>query len=196
MEEKTERLRDIFLDVADDESVTERQTEQRGSLVSTGAVEDRLADVVARMRDRFEFQTDLGTGALCTVVERFYDGDADPEVADALGVSAADVFAARMDLHLVRGSDTDLDRAAVRACLDEGMSDAAAADELGVGRARVARARRVVEAERAARRVSHRFRTEFAEILTDADVAVRHTAGVHEDGLEEATEDIETDLEL
>jgi len=46
----------------------------------------------------------------------------------------------------------------------------------------------------AARRTSYRFRTAFEEILTDADLSVRYTAAVREDGLEEATEDVEVDI--
>jgi hypothetical protein len=196
MEEKTEQLRDIFMDVADEESVTETQTEQRGSLVRTGPVEDRLADVVGRMRERFGFRTDLNDDELCTVVKRFYDGDDDAAIADALGVSPEAVFAARLDLHLVGDGDADLDLSALRDHLDGGASTEDAAEALGEPAARVARAERVLAAQRERRRVSHRFRTEFEEILTDADIAVQLTADVRDDGLEEAAEDIETDVDF
>lgn len=197
MEEKTERLRDIFMDVADGDSVTETQTEQRGSLVRTGSVDDRLEDVVGRMRERFDFETDLDDEDLCAVVKRFYDGETDGEIAEVLGCSPEDVFAARMDLHLVREDDAaGVDRTALGDHLDGGATVAEAAAALEESAERVARARRVLEAERERRRVSHRFRTAFEEVLTDADIAVQLTAEVRDDGLDEAAEDIETDVDF
>jgi hypothetical protein len=190
MEDRTDRLRDIFLDATGEESVTESQTGQRGSLADT-AVEDRFVDAVERMRDRFDFRTDLGTETLRAVVERFYDGETDEDIASALDVSTGAVFTARMDLHLVREA-TDVDRAALRDSLGDGRTDAEIAAELDADVDRIRRTRRVVESERESRRVGHRFRTEFEEILTDADVAVQRTAAVREDGLDEATEDAET----
>ncbi len=194
MEEKTEQLRDIFMEVADEESVTEHQAQQRGSLLPGDSVDDRLADVVGRMRERFDFETDLDDTALTTVVTRFYDGDDDAEIAAELDCSPEAVFAARMDLHLVREEEPALDAETVRD--REDASDAEIADELDADPDRVARARRVVAAQREARLVSHRFRTEFEEILTDADIAVQFTADAREDGLKEAAEDIETDVEF
>jgi hypothetical protein len=196
MEEKTEQLRDIFMEVADEKSVTETQAEQRGSLVPTGSVDDRLADAVERTRERFDFRTDLDDSALIELIKRYYDGDDDGEIADALGVSPETVFAARMDLHLVGDDEVDPDLSAVRDRLDAEEDDAAVAEALGVDAGEVARARRVRTAQREARLVSHRFRTEFEEILTDADIAVRFTADAQEDGLEEAAEDIETDVDF
>jgi len=196
MEEKTEQLRDIFMEVADGESVTETQAEQRGSLVPTGSVDDRLADAVERTRERFDFRTDLDDSALIELIKRYYDGDDDGEIADALGVSPETVFAARMDLHLVGDDDVALDLSAVRDRLDAEENDAAVAETLDVDAEEVGRARRALAARREARLVSHRFRTEFEEILTDADIAVRFTAGAREDGLEEAAEDIETDVDF
>jgi hypothetical protein len=195
MEEKTEQLRDIFMEVADEESVTESQAQQRGSLLPGDSVDDRLADVVGRMRERFDFETDLEDPALSTVVTRFYDGDSDAEIAERLGCSPEAVFAARTDLHLVREDEPALGAETVRDRPDD-ASDAEIADELDADPEQVARARRVVEAQQEARLVSHRFRTEFEEILTDADVAVQFTADAQEDGLEEAAEDIETDVEF
>lgn len=197
MDEKTEQLRDIFMEVADEGTVTETQTEQRGSLVRAGSVDDRLADVIERMRDRFEFETELGTERLCAVVRQFYDGDADEVIAEAIGASPAEVFEARMDLHLVRDDEvTGVDHAVVREHLGDGVSDAEIAATVGADPEQVTRARRVRETERRARRVSHRFQTEFEEVLTDADVAAQFTAEMQEDGLEEAAEDIETDVEF
>lgn len=209
MEEKTEQLRDIFMEVADEESVTEMQAQQRGSLLPTESVEDRLSDVVSRMRERFDFETEREDDDLITVVERFYDGADDEAIAEALNCSPEAVFVARIDLHLIREDELDpeFDLAALRDRLDAGeasasaasettTSDAAIADALDADPDQVNRARRVIAARREARLVSQRFRMEFEEILADADIAVQFTADAQEDGLEEAAEDIETDVEF
>ncbi len=198
MEEKTEQLRDIFMEVADEETVTETQSEQRGSLVRTGSVDDRLADAIERTREQFDFGTELDEESLCAVVRQFYDGASDEAIAQALSVPAETVFAARMDLHLVRDDDAAIDGSTLRDHLDDAddADDATIADSLGVDTGEVARARRVHEARQEARLVSHRFQTEFEEILTDADIAVQFTADAQEDGLAEAAEDIETDVEF
>jgi hypothetical protein len=195
MEEKTEQLRDIFMEVADEESVTETQAQQRGSLLPAESVDGRLADVVGRMRERFDFGGALDEEALVTVVERFYDGEADRAIADALDCSPEAVFAARMDLHLIREDEPALDPADIRDQPDD-AGETAVAEALDADPDQVSRARQVVAARREAQLVSHRFRTEFEEILTDADVAVQYTADARADGLEEAAEDIETEVDF
>ena len=141
MDDRTAELRDIFLDATGgEEMVTERQAERRGSLVDgddDADVDARLRDLVATMRERYDFDTDLPDAALAELVEGFYDGAGDAALAeraaDALdeadgkdggppdantagddmadtdtpALSRRDVFRARMDLHLVREADTD-----------------------------------------------------------------------------------------
>ncbi|MUV61931.1 conditioned medium-induced protein 4, partial [Halobacterium sp. CBA1126] len=86
MDEKTEELRDIFVDVADDDTVTESQAETHGSLASEEDVEARLRETVAEMRDALDFETSLSVDELTTLVERFYSEDSDEELAEELGV--------------------------------------------------------------------------------------------------------------
>jgi hypothetical protein len=203
MDEKTEELRDIFRSVADDDTVTESQADTHGSLASETDVEDRLRDTVATMRDRLDFRTDLDTDALTTVVRRFYAGDADPEIADELSddddADPETVRAARLDLHLVREDDdaplalddvrdaaddpADPDLATVADALDADPADAEAA--LGVLRVR-----------NEIQRVNDRYRAEFENALRDRELTERLTATVHEDGLDDATEGQETDVDL
>ena len=203
MDNKTEELRDIFLDVADEKTVTESQEDARGSL--TGAdrpVDERLQSVVAELREKFPFDTELPDEEYCELVRLFYDGADDAALAAALSCSPEQAFRARMDLHLVRDDDppceavspSDLEAIRDRLAADE--SPAAIADALGIDEAAVDRASAVVAAENRSRRVSHRFRTSFEEILTDADLTVQLTGGAHEDGLEEATEGAEVDVEF
>jgi hypothetical protein len=197
MDEKTEELRDIFMDVAEEETVTESQVEQRGSLLRQESVDDRLREVIDRMRERFAFTTALDNDALCTIITEFYDGESDESIATILRVPREMVVDARMDLHLVRDEDTaDVDVSRLRDRLDVGDSIETIADELAADRMTVKRAARALDAEERARRVSQRFRTQYEEILTDADIAVRLTADTQEDGLEEATEGMEVDVEF
>jgi hypothetical protein len=201
MDDKTEHLRDIFMDVSEEETVTETQAETRGSLAADeGDDREQLRDVVATMRDRESFATDFETGTYVRIVRAFYDDEDDDAIAaalepndDDLEATAGEVFRARMDLHLLRGNELDaVDACEVRDRREE--DDAAIADALDVDAATVRRARRVVDAEDAARAANHRYRTQFEEILTDAALSGAYAGGVREDGLDEAAEDIETDV--
>jgi hypothetical protein len=196
MDEKTAHLRDLFVSATGEETVTERQEESRGSLAGGGESEDRLRELVATMRDRYGFDTDLDDAALVVVARRFHEGDDDGDVAADLGVDPAEVFRARTDLHLVSDADREapFDRSRLRALLTAGESVAAAAADLDADPAVVERPRRVLAADDRARRTGQRFRDEFAELLTDADLSTRLVRDAREDGLREATEDIETDV--
>jgi hypothetical protein len=195
MDDKTAELRDIFLDATGEETVTERQAEGRGSLVDTDdpdRVDGRLRDLVTTMRERYDFDTDLETDAYVTLVRGFHDGATDASLADTLGVDPETVVRARLDLHLVRDADRDVSGfAAIRERIVDGAADAVAAD---CDAETVARVRRVVDAEREATRANDRFRDAFADLLTDDDLTGRLARDSREDGLEEATEDIETDV--
>ena len=194
MDDKTEQLRDIFMEVSEEETVTETQAETRGSLATDDeGEEERLREVVTELRERESFETALEPGTYVAVVRAFYDEADDEAVAADLGLSTDDVFRARMDLHLIRGDDADpVDRCELRDRREEDDETLAAA--FGVDEATVRRARRVVAAEDATRAANHRYRTEFDEILTDAAISGEYAGGVREDGLDEAAEDIETDV--
>jgi hypothetical protein len=197
MNEKTAELRDIFMDVSEEETVTESQAEQRGSLLTERSVDDRLIEVIERMRDRDGFETELDDDVLGTVVRRFYDGDSDEEIATILKLPPAMVVEARLDMHLVREDDTEgIDTETLRERLDDGQARDTIAAALGVEPGVVTRATRALDAQERSRRASQRFRTEFEEILTDADIAVQLTAEVQEDGLDDATEGMEVDVEF
>ena len=199
MDEKTERLRDIFMEVAEEGTVTESQAAGPGSLTDgdEATVESRLGAVVERMEERYAFDSSFETAALVTVVRGFYAGRDDEELAAALSVSVADIATARLDLHLVRDSDLPtegFDLAAFRRRVvgEESVSDGALAEAFDIDTEMAARYRGVVETQAEARRVSHRFQSEFEDALTEAGLATRHTAAVRETGLEEATEDIDS----
>ncbi|WP_273838301.1 conditioned medium-induced protein 4 [Halococcus sp. PRR34] len=221
MDEKTEELRDIFVDVTDESTVTERQEDTPGSLARDEPAAERVEGVVASMRERYDFDTDLPDAALADLVEGFYDGlddaalaeraaeaanedDADEETGSDVSeaetteppdLSRRDVFRARMDLHLVREADTDapfaLGDLRDRLTNDESIDEIAA--DLDAAESTVRRYRRVLETQAERRRVGDRFREEFDEILADADLASL-TEDVTRDGLDDATDGMENDL--
>jgi hypothetical protein len=183
-DEETERLRDIFLETTGTETATTEQRADRGSLLGGDA--GGVADVVAGMRGRYGFGTDLADDTLATVVRRFYDGADDEAIADELGVDAGAVRRARLDLHLLRDGDADPELlAAVRA----GESPDADPGALE-------RAREVARTQDRARGASERFRAAFEEILTDADLEGRVVGDARADGLREAAEDIDPEVDI
>lgn len=196
MNEKTEELRDIFTDVTDgEETITESQEDTRGSLERDERTdEERLESVVTQMRERYEFDTGLSDDELIGVARGFYDDEGDEEIAEKLGVDAAEVFEARMSLHLIADDDADeVDLAAIR---DREEDDATLATEYDIDEESVSRYRRVAEAEDESRTANDRYRDEFDSILADAGLSEQMTSDVREDGLEDATEGMETDVDF
>ena len=196
MNEKTQELRDIFTDVTDgEETITESQEDTRGSLSTDERTEEeRLENVIAQMDERYGFETPLSTDDLIEVAKGFYEGEDDAEIADDLGTDPETVFEARMSLHLFGEDDADeVDLAAIR---DRDEDDATLADEYDVTEAQIRRYRRVAAAEDESRAANDRYRDEFDSILADAELSSRMTTDVREDGLEDATEGMETDVDF
>lgn len=197
MDEKTEELRDIFLDVSEEETVTESQSEDRGSLTDQGgSVDERLREVIDQLREKFGFGTDLADEQRCDLIRLFYDDADDAAIADELGVAAETVFAARLELHLLREGEPAVDESVASRLRETDAAPATVAAEEGLDVETVERAARVVEAQERSRRVSHRFRTAFEEALTDADLMGQLAADAHDDGLDDATEGAEVDVDF
>jgi hypothetical protein len=198
MDEKTEELRDIFLETTGSDTVTERQEASRGSLKDDAgdSSDERLSELVERMRERFAFESSLSTPELVTVLRGFFDGTSDADLAAVLDVSESTVFEARMDLHLVTEADRTPVDDAVHSLV---VADASFEECLGAvdADADVVRRSYLLNVSRvAATRASHRFRDEFAELLTDEDLSHRLASDARRDGLKDATEDLETDVSL
>jgi hypothetical protein len=200
MKEKTEELRDIFVSVTDEETVTERQTETHGSLASEEDVAERLQAVVSEMRSELDFGTSLSDDDLVTVVRGFYDGASDTEIARQIGDESLSktVARARRELHLLRDTDTDppFDFEAFREAIEDAGSAAELAERFEVSESTVRRYRRVVETQREMRRLNNHYTDEFERLLEDTDLSERHAKGATEDGLEGATEGQETNLSM
>jgi len=196
MDDKTEELRDIFVDTTGGDSVTERQEEGHGSLTGDTDPAERVAELVERMRERYEFDSGLSADELRRVARLFFEDGDDAAIADDLGVAEDAVFDARMDLHLVREADREgpLDRSRLRSLHAEGVPMAERAADLDADEATVARQSAVVAADLESTRANDRFRDEFAELLGESDLKGGHTEDAREDGLREAAEDIETNV--
>ncbi|MEZ3142381.1 conditioned medium-induced protein 4 [Halobaculum sp. MBLA0143] len=197
MDEKTAELRDIFVETTGEESVTEDQSADRGSLLDDPD-DDRVRAVLATLREETAVETDLPLDAHERVVRLFFEGLSDAEIATELDCSAEAVFRARLDAHLVAPSDreTTLDRDRLRRLVREEISLAERAAAVDADETTVTCQSAVIEAEIASTRHNHRFRDELATLLSDAPLADKLASGAREDGLREATEDIETDVQL
>ncbi|MFC7058692.1 conditioned medium-induced protein 4 [Halovenus salina] len=201
MDEKTEELRDIFLDVSEEEAVTESQEELRGSVADSGKVDrERLTGAIEELEEKFDIETDCSTEQRQTLVERFYEGADDETLAAELSVPTATVFETRMSLHLVRDDDPPAVTASEETW--ELLRERADADpetlaaEFDLTATEIERILAVVQANARSRRVSHRFRTTFEECLTDIELSTQLAADAQRDGLDEATEDAEVDVEF
>lgn len=198
MDDKTQELRDIFLDVSEEETVTESQEDTHGSLASDDEIDARIAETVDRMRDDFDFQTELNLDALVTVVRAYYSGDSDETIASTLDadVTPEEVRTARLDLHLLRPEDTDVDfdLAALREHLESDEPVEEITDDLDIDEATVEEYRDVLRVRAILQRSNARYPIEFEDALQDTQIAERLTHDTREDGLDEATEGQEVDV--
>ncbi len=198
MNEKTAELRDIFMEVTDDDTITETQEETRGSLAEDEQeIAEKLRGAIERMRDDLPFDTDLSIDEYESVVRGFYDDTGDTAIADRLAIDQETVLEARHDLHLVRDAElaVEFDDEQFRDLYtaDESIAEIASAVEIDDETAREFRA--VLETQMSSRRVNGRYTDEFEELLTDADLEER-TDDVTETGLDEATEGMETNVSM
>ncbi len=205
MDEKTEELRDLFVDATGSETVTEQQEESPGSLTDRDddAVTERIADLIAAMRDRYEFEAGLNDTAYRRVVTGFFDDEDDTTIATAVAdgtgeVDPAVVRAARFDLHLVDDDDRDapVEYGVLKRAAAADRSLEAVADDLDTDPEAIEPYVAAASADLASTRANDRFRDEFRALLTDVDIEESHATAAREDGLREATEDIETDVSL
>lgn len=199
-EKKAEELRDIFVDVTDESTVTEEREEERGTLPGEEEIDDEIKEVIEEMRDEHGFETSLDDDDIVSVVRLYHDGASDAEIARELGDDSLDktVRRARIGLHLFRDSDFDapfeIDR--LEELLDEGVTNSEIADELGVSSSTVRSYRRAVESRRQSENSDDEYAERFEAVLEDREISERFTPDAKRDGLEGATEDAEVDVDL
>jgi len=223
MDEKTAELRDIFVETTGSDTVTERQAESPGTLTDRdeAAVAERVRELVAAMRERYDFSTDLDDATYARIARGYFALDDDAAIAAALAegddagfggddhggasdpvdVDPAAVRDARFDLHLVRDDDREVDDAPfdyadLKSLTAAGRSIVDCAEALDADIDAVAKYARVARVDLTATRANDRFRDGFRDLLTDAEIEGSHAESAREDGLREATEDIETDVSL
>lgn len=199
-EKKAEELRDIFVDVTDESTVTEEREEERGTLPGEDEIDDEIKETVDEMRDEHGFETSLDDDDIVSVVRLYHEGASDAEIARELGDDSLDktVRRARIGLHLFRDSDFDapfeIDR--LEELLDEGMTNSEIADELGVSSSTIRSYRRAVESRRQSEEADDEYAERFEAVLEDREISERFTPDAKRDGLEGATEDSEVDIDL
>ncbi|KDS91477.1 hypothetical protein FK85_01695 [Halorubrum saccharovorum] len=203
MDEKTSDLRDIFVETTGSETVTERQAESRGTLTDRdeAAIDERVRELVAAMRERYDFSTDLDDATYARIARGRFEEEDDESIATALVVDPATVRDARLDLHLVREADREVDGAAfeyddLKQLTAEGRSIPECAEALDANPDVVAKYARVARVDLTSTRANDRFRDEFRDLLTDAEIEGSHAETARDDGLEAATEDMETNVSL
>lgn len=215
MDEKTSELRDIFVETTGSDTVTERQAESPGTLTDRdeAAIEERVRELVATMRERYGFSTDLDDATYAQIARGRFEESDDATIAEAVAaetesddetvaIDPETVRDARLDLHLVRESDRDVPEDAdftyadLKRLTAEGSSIVDCAETLDAEIDTVAEYATVARVDLTSTRANDRFRDEFRELLTDAAIEGSHAATAREDGLKEATEDMETDVSL
>lgn len=194
-EERADELRDLFEEVTDETTVTEEREEERGTLRNEDAIREDLRELVEEAVEALGIDTSLAVDALVRIVEGYFDGEADAAIADAVDAGPKTVRRARVQLHLLRDADLDapVDLDELRERVDD-ASTAEIATELDVAEGTVRFYRRVVEAERAAGRAGD-YRDRFASAL-QVDASDDLTSSAQTDGLQDATEDMEVDVDL
>jgi len=199
-EKKAEELRDIFVDVTDESTVTEEREEERGTLRGEDEIDDEIREVVDEMRDEHGFETSLDDEEVVQVVRLYHDGASDAEIAGELGDDSLDktVRRARIGLHLFRDSDFDapFEIEKLEELMDEGATNSEIADELGVSASTVRSYRRAVEARQRSEDADGEYAERFEAVLEDREISERFTPDAKRDGLEGATEDAEVDVDL
>ncbi len=198
MDEKTKQLRELFMDVAGDTTITESQAAGRGTLQTATDVDSKLRAVIALLLDSYDVRTSIPIDDLVVVVKRFYEGATDAEIATELEVSVSPktVSRARINLHLITDDDKhpSFDYAAFREDVLSGMPVDALAEAYDVSATTVSWYKLIVETEQERRLVGDRYRDEFARLLDDRDLSAQLTKEIRESGLRDATEDIETNV--
>ena len=195
MNEKTAELRDIFTSVTDEETITESQEDTHGSLTDQDeqSIDQRLTKLIGQMRDRYGFEPPLEVDDddLLAIARAFYEEQTDADIAAEVGVEESAIFEARMALHLIDHDEADgVDLAAIR----DSDDDAALAEAYDLEESTIRRYRHIAEARDESRAANDRYRDEFDSILGGSDLSTRMAQDVREDGLEDATEGMETDV--
>ncbi|WP_266081193.1 response regulator receiver protein [Haladaptatus caseinilyticus] len=171
-QDKTEQLREIFLDIADNPTFTEDQKEAPGTLGDNSGPNESLRTIIQEIKQEYEFRTSLELEELVTLVQLFYDEYTDTAIARELGNASRDktVTRARIHLHLLRETDFDspFDLDQLRDLRENESSTEMIAETLNVSESTVRRYHRILDSEQAAAAVDHQYQQRFEAALADS----------------------------
>lgn len=194
-----EKLTEIYMDVSQGtESTIEQQEEQRGTWQPTVGedAESMILETIVEMRNRYGLDTKLSDDQLVTLVQAYFEGESDSEIARKVGDASLDktVTRARLSLHLFRASDTEatFDVEGLRDCFEAGHSGAECARQIGIGKSTANRYRRIFEAKAAADSADHEYYDRFerycrGETNDDGDGGF-DDVGIEDDPLHDAVD--------
>ena len=209
MDDRTEELRDLFESVTGTGTVTERQERGRGSLAQGTEPAAAIEATIEDLRSSLSVETGLPTEALVSVVEGFYAGQTDAELAAAVDaeidgaesepdpIDPETIGRARLDMHLVREAERPPEDtiSALREIETGAKTVQSVAAALDRPESTVERWLAVRETQAERRRVADRFRQAFESALGDRDIADRLTASLEATGLDESLADQEVDVD-
>ena len=188
--EKTARLRELFVTTTGTVTVTEHQEESRGTIRSQRTVDEALAEIICEMQARYNLQTSLDEDDLIQLVRLYYDGQSDTAIARVLGDESRDktVTRARIKLHLFRDADFEapfeIDRLRELVAADRSAAEIAA--ELSVSESTVRSYMTVINAERKAAATEFSYQKQFAKVLKADDESLEPLSLTLHDGLADA----------
>lgn len=195
---KTDRLREIFLEVADEKTVTEQQDQTTGAVYDSGArenVDAEIETIIDDLRAEYGLDTSLDTTQLTTLVRRFYAEESDTEIARALGDASLDrtVARARVKLQLFRDSDFDapFEINRLHDLMDSECPTTEIAEELGVSESTVRAYQRVLIAEQQAAASNFTYRDQFAAVVAAENKGGETETRTLDDGLADAIDGAE-----
>ena len=194
MSDKTDQLRDLFLQISTNTTVVEKQATQHGTLKGSVEIERVLREVVSEMVGRYNVQTKLTLDQLAATVRLFYNGLSDTEIAEQLGDRALNktVSRARIKLQLFRESDLALpfDKDEFMQLVAAGCSVKETSEKLDVAPSTVSEYKSIFDCLKA--KEQDGYTKIFEEILSDQEVSETMVAHISKDGLQDA---IDTDYE-
>lgn len=192
-EDRTERLRELFVDVTGDTTVTEQQEPSPTVLGTQHDSDATLRETIQEMCEEYGIQTSLTVDELATVVRLFYDERSDTAIARELGDSSRDrtIARARINLQLFRETDFEapFDLTHLREMMTNDLPTTSIAEQFNVSETTVRSYRRLLEQEREAIATDYAYPTRFQEILADDEFDDREPdPTLRYDGLSDAIE--------
>lgn len=177
MNDNTNRLREIFLDIAGEETVTERQEETRSHAPSNDGDASVESLIKTFLEEEGEGKTRFDVDQLATIAVKYFEGSTDAEIAARLGSKSLDksVTRARIMLHLFRERDLDapFDLDNLRTLREQEWSQRDIADELGVSTTTVRHYLRVIERYDEAQSVPRSRRRQLQEAINESGRGVK-----------------------